>query len=65
MSRPPMVAYSFEGAAPIYDRASGLIAFGTGAWYRRWSLSRAGLRPGMAALDAGDRRRWRTDLKGL
>lgn len=53
MSRPPAVAYSFEDAAPIYDRASGLIAFGTGAWYRRWSLSRAGLRPGMAVLDVG------------
>jgi demethylmenaquinone methyltransferase/2-methoxy-6-polyprenyl-1,4-benzoquinol methylase len=53
VSPPPVAAYSFEDGAPIYDRASGLIAFGTGAWYRRWSLSRAGLRPGMTVLDVG------------
>jgi demethylmenaquinone methyltransferase/2-methoxy-6-polyprenyl-1,4-benzoquinol methylase len=43
----------FEAAAPWYDRASGLIGFGTGPWYRRWSLKRAGLRPGMTVLDVG------------
>jgi demethylmenaquinone methyltransferase/2-methoxy-6-polyprenyl-1,4-benzoquinol methylase len=46
-------AYDFEEAAPYYDRASRLVGFGTGRWYRRWSLARAGLRPGMAVLDVG------------
>ena len=57
MSRPDRAAarsaYDFEEAARYYDRASRLIGFGTGRWYRRWSLARAGLRPGMAVLDVG------------
>jgi demethylmenaquinone methyltransferase/2-methoxy-6-polyprenyl-1,4-benzoquinol methylase len=50
-AEPP--AFDFEEAAPCYDRASRLVGFGTGPWYRRWSLARAGLRPGMAVLDIG------------
>jgi demethylmenaquinone methyltransferase/2-methoxy-6-polyprenyl-1,4-benzoquinol methylase len=47
------LAFDFDAAAPCYDRASRLIGFGTGRWYRRWSLARAGLRPGMTVLDVG------------
>lgn len=43
----------FDEAAPHYDRINRLIAFGVGSWYRRWALSRAGLRPGMTVLDIG------------
>jgi len=43
----------FDEAAPHYDRLSRLAAWGSGAWYRRWALSRAGLRPGMTVLDVG------------
>jgi demethylmenaquinone methyltransferase/2-methoxy-6-polyprenyl-1,4-benzoquinol methylase len=46
-------ASDFDAAAPCYDRASRLVGFGTGPWYRRWSLERAGLRPGMEVLDVG------------
>lgn len=41
----------FDEAAPHYDRMNWLIAFGSGGWYRRWALGRAGLRPGMRLLD--------------
>jgi demethylmenaquinone methyltransferase/2-methoxy-6-polyprenyl-1,4-benzoquinol methylase len=41
----------FEGSAKYYDRAGAVLAFGSGALYRRQSLDRAGLRPGMTLLD--------------
>ena len=41
----------FDGSAKYYDRAGALLAFGSGAVYRRQSLARAGLRPGMTLLD--------------
>lgn len=41
----------FDVSAPEYDRVERLLAFGTGPWYRRDALRRAGLRPGMAVLD--------------
>lgn len=41
----------FDQAAPGYDRAEGLTALGSGAWYRREVLQRNGLQPGMTLLD--------------
>lgn len=41
----------FDSAAFAYDRAEGITALGTGAWYRRYALSRAGLGEGMRVLD--------------
>jgi demethylmenaquinone methyltransferase/2-methoxy-6-polyprenyl-1,4-benzoquinol methylase len=41
----------FDQAAPGYDRAEGLTALGSGAWYRREVLRRNGLRAGMSLLD--------------
>jgi demethylmenaquinone methyltransferase/2-methoxy-6-polyprenyl-1,4-benzoquinol methylase len=41
----------FDHAAPGYDRAEGLTALGSGAWYRREVLRRNGLEPGMSLLD--------------
>lgn len=41
----------FDDAAPDYDRVSALMAFGSGGWYRRCALGRAGLIPGMRVLD--------------
>lgn len=41
----------FDRTAPDYDRIERIMAFGTGAWYRRQALLRAGLAPGMKALD--------------
>ena len=41
----------FDDAACAYDRAEGITALGTGAWYRRYALGRAGLREGMSVLD--------------
>ncbi|MBK1723545.1 class I SAM-dependent methyltransferase [Thiocystis violacea] len=43
----------FDQAAPDYDRIEGLLALGSGGWYRRQALLRAGLRPGMRFLDVG------------
>ena len=41
----------FDHAAPGYDRAEGLTALGSGAWYRREVLRRNGLHAGMSLLD--------------
>lgn len=41
----------FEGAAEGYDPAEMLTSFGSGRWYRRKALERAGLREGMRVLD--------------
>lgn len=43
----------FDAAAPDYDRVERLMAFGTGPWYRRQALRRAGLMSGMRVLDVG------------
>ncbi|WGF86678.1 class I SAM-dependent methyltransferase [Marinivivus vitaminiproducens] len=49
--RAPFVRSLFDHTARHYDRINRVFSFGTGAWYRRWSLHRAGLRPGMRLLD--------------
>jgi demethylmenaquinone methyltransferase/2-methoxy-6-polyprenyl-1,4-benzoquinol methylase len=43
----------FDGTAGDYDRVERMLAFGTGPWYRRQALRRAGLAPGMHVLDVG------------
>lgn len=43
----------FDGAAPDYDWINQALSFGSGAWYRKQALLRAGLAAGMSALDAG------------
>lgn len=41
----------FDRTAVDYNRIERLMAFGSGPWYRRRALERAGLAPGMNALD--------------
>jgi demethylmenaquinone methyltransferase/2-methoxy-6-polyprenyl-1,4-benzoquinol methylase len=41
----------FEATAPHYGRLDGLVSLGSGPYYRRYALQRAGLKPGMVALD--------------
>jgi demethylmenaquinone methyltransferase / 2-methoxy-6-polyprenyl-1,4-benzoquinol methylase len=43
----------FDETAPDYDRIESMLAWGTGARYRRDALVRAGLKPGMKVLDVG------------
>jgi demethylmenaquinone methyltransferase/2-methoxy-6-polyprenyl-1,4-benzoquinol methylase len=43
----------FDGTAVDYDRVERMLALGTGPWYRRQALGRAGLVPGMHVLDVG------------
>jgi demethylmenaquinone methyltransferase/2-methoxy-6-polyprenyl-1,4-benzoquinol methylase len=45
------VGRMFDAAAPDYDRVDRLLGLGSGAWYRREALARAGLAPGMRMLD--------------
>lgn len=49
--RQAFVRRIFDAAAGDYDRVEQLMAFGTGRWYRRQALLRAGLAPGMIVLD--------------
>ncbi len=41
----------FNGTAADYDRINAVFSFGTGGWYRRGALRRAGLQPGQRLLD--------------
>jgi demethylmenaquinone methyltransferase/2-methoxy-6-polyprenyl-1,4-benzoquinol methylase len=43
----------FNQAAPAYDWITQLISLGSGHWYRRQALLRAGLGPGESVLDLG------------
>jgi demethylmenaquinone methyltransferase/2-methoxy-6-polyprenyl-1,4-benzoquinol methylase len=43
----------FDEAAPDYDWINQALSFGSGAWYRKDALLRAGLTAGMSALDTG------------
>jgi len=41
----------FDGSAPWYDWAIAFLSFGSGNWYRRQVLARAGLKSGDRVLD--------------
>jgi demethylmenaquinone methyltransferase / 2-methoxy-6-polyprenyl-1,4-benzoquinol methylase len=43
----------FDDTAPDYERIERLMAFGSGPWYRRCALQRAGLSAGATVLDVG------------
>ena len=43
----------FDDTASDYDRLERMLAFGTGPWYRRLALQRAGLAKGAHVLDVG------------
>src|SRR6185437_1363062 len=43
----------FDRTAADYERVERLMAFGSGSWYRRRALLRAGLRAGMSVVDVG------------
>jgi demethylmenaquinone methyltransferase/2-methoxy-6-polyprenyl-1,4-benzoquinol methylase len=45
------VGRMFDATAPDYDRVDRVLALGSGSWYRRQALLRAGLAPGMHMLD--------------
>lgn len=51
--RPGWVRGLFDQTAGDYDRLERLMALGSGDWYRRTALARAGLTPGMRVLDVG------------
>lgn len=44
---------TFDATAGDYDRVESLMALGSGPWYRRQALARAGLAAGMRVLDVG------------
>jgi len=43
----------FDDTAVDYDRIESVLALGSGPWYRRQALLRAGLAPGMKVVDVG------------
>lgn len=44
---------TFDDTAVDYNRLEKLLGLGTGSWYRRQALIRAGLKPGMQVVDVG------------
>lgn len=51
--RPGWVLGIFDRTAGDYERVERAMALGSGAWYRREALLRAGLAPGMRVVDVG------------
>ncbi|WP_149538297.1 class I SAM-dependent methyltransferase [Siccirubricoccus phaeus] len=49
--RDAFVRRVFDSTADSYDRINAACSFGSGGWYRRRALRRAGLQPGQAVLD--------------
>lgn len=49
--RPSFVRDLFNRSAQYYDGVNQLFSLGTGAWYRRRCLRRAGVRPGVRVID--------------
>lgn len=49
--RRPFVTALFDGTAPYYDRVCALGSLGSGEFYRRWVLTKSGLRADMTFLD--------------
>lgn len=49
--RETFVRTIFDDTAPWYDSAIGLLSFGSGDWYRRQALLRAGYAKGQQVLD--------------
>lgn len=47
------VSEMFDSTAPDYNRIERILGLGTGPWYRRQALLRAGLANGMRVLDVG------------
>src|SRR5262245_44110077 len=47
------VRHMFDATAVDYDRVERVLAWGTGSWYRRQALQRAGLTRGMRVVDVG------------
>jgi demethylmenaquinone methyltransferase / 2-methoxy-6-polyprenyl-1,4-benzoquinol methylase len=52
-AREAYVRSTFDDTAEDYDRIERILGFGTGTWYRRQALLRAGLRPGLDVVDVG------------
>jgi demethylmenaquinone methyltransferase / 2-methoxy-6-polyprenyl-1,4-benzoquinol methylase len=50
-SKRPFLRQIFDDGAADYDRIERLMAMGSGSWYRRNALRRAGLARGMKVLD--------------
>ncbi|WP_340638452.1 class I SAM-dependent methyltransferase [Noviherbaspirillum cavernae] len=47
------VRHMFDSTAADYNRIEAILGLGSGSWYRRQALLRAGLQRGMRALDVG------------
>ena len=52
-AREAFLRTTFDDTAVDYDRLERVLGLGTGSWYRRQALLRAGLQAGMQVLDVG------------
>jgi demethylmenaquinone methyltransferase / 2-methoxy-6-polyprenyl-1,4-benzoquinol methylase len=53
VARQDFLRRTFDDTAVDYNRLEKLLGLGTGSWYRREALQRAGLKPGMQVVDVG------------
>ena len=52
-ARQAFLRRTFDDTAVDYNRLEKVLGLGTGSWYRREALQRAGLKPGMQVVDVG------------
>ena len=53
----------FDASAGHYDWINSVMSLGSGEWYRRQALARAGVAPGMRVLDVGSGRMIKDQLR--
>lgn len=53
VDRVETVSHMFDESAKYYDRINSVMSFGSGVWYRREALQRAGVTTGKKVLDIG------------
>jgi demethylmenaquinone methyltransferase/2-methoxy-6-polyprenyl-1,4-benzoquinol methylase len=53
LARNAFLRTTFDDTAVDYNRLEKILGLGTGSWYRRQALLRAGLQPGMQVVDVG------------
>ena len=52
-AREAFIRSTFDDTAVDYDRLEKILGLGSGSWYRRQALLRAGLKPGRKVVDVG------------
>jgi demethylmenaquinone methyltransferase/2-methoxy-6-polyprenyl-1,4-benzoquinol methylase len=63
--QPSFVRHLFDARGATYDDLASIVGLGSGFWYRRRALRRAGLKPGMRVTAAMKKLREKLKADGV